>query len=109
MRIHYNNFDEQYRYIQETACGRQACTVLIMVAFDVDAMAATRMLTQLLRSDHITYMIRPVVNFDEVKATYKTSMTADIKTIFMVNCGAVSCFSCIFCIFWLISLLISDQ
>jgi hypothetical protein len=90
MRVHFNSFDEQYQYILAEACGRQACSVLILVAFDVDGMAATRMLTQLFRSDHITYMIRPVVNFDEVKSAIKTSMTKDIKSVIMVNCGSVS-------------------
>jgi hypothetical protein len=89
MRVHFNSFDEQYQYILAEACGRQACSVLILVAFDVDGMAATRMLTQLFRSDHITYMIRPVVNFDEVKSAIKTSMTKDIKSVIMVNCGSV--------------------
>ena len=47
------------------------------------------MLTQLLRSDNIAYTIRPVLNCDEVVHTYNTFVTEDIKSIFMINCGAV--------------------
>lgn len=53
-------------------------------------MASCKMLTQLLRSDNIAYTIRPVLNFDEVVHTYQSFMTDDIKSIFMLNCGAVS-------------------
>lgn len=53
-------------------------------------MAATKMLTQLLRADNIAYTIRPVSNFDEVKVVVQTNMTADIKSVFLINCGAVS-------------------
>jgi hypothetical protein len=53
-------------------------------------MASCKMLTQLLRSDHIAYTIRPVLNFDEVIHNFHSFLTEDIKTIFMINCGAVS-------------------
>jgi hypothetical protein len=57
-------------------------------------MASTRMLTQLLRSDNIAYTIRPVLHFDDVKHNFNTFLTSDIKTIFMINCGAVSIYHC---------------
>lgn len=53
-------------------------------------MAASKMLTQMLRSDNIPYAIRPVSNFDDVIFTIQNNVTADIKTVFMINCGAVS-------------------
>lgn len=52
-------------------------------------MAAAKMLTQLLRGDNIAYIVRPVANFDDVKNTISNNLTTDIKTVFMVNCGAV--------------------
>ena len=79
-----------YQEIKQSACGRQACTVMIFVAYEVDAMASARMLTQLLRSDHIAYSLRPVLNFQEVQYNYKSFLTTDIRTVFMINCGAVS-------------------
>lgn len=53
-------------------------------------MAATKMLTQLLRSDNIAYSLKPVANFDEVVQSMQESLTADIKSVFLINCGAVS-------------------
>jgi hypothetical protein len=90
VRKAYSDIEETYHQIKRTACGRQACSVMIMVANEVDAMAASRMLTQLLRADNIAYTIRPVSNINHVKQCYASCMTSDIKTIFMMNCGAVS-------------------
>jgi NifU-like protein involved in Fe-S cluster formation len=52
-------------------------------------MAATKMLTQLLRGDSIAYVVRPVSNFDEIKQTLNENITSDTKSVFMLNCGAV--------------------
>lgn len=60
------------------------------VLLKVDAMASAKMLTLQLRRDNIAYSLRPVHNFEEAEYAYKTFMTSDIKTIFMINCGAVS-------------------
>jgi hypothetical protein len=35
VRCGYNQFEEQYGLIKESACGRQACSVLIFVALEV--------------------------------------------------------------------------
>lgn len=96
VRYNYSEFEEQYKEIIKVAAGRKACTVLILVAFDVDAMASARMLTQQLRRDDITYERVSVMNFDEVKAVVKGSLANedhDIKTVFLINCGAVSSLS----------------
>ncbi len=111
MRFGYNQFEDQYNLIKQSSCGRQACSVLIFVAlevnshinldfslsftfswlkYQVDAMAATKMLTQLLRSDNIAYNLKPVANFDEVVQSMQDLVTSDIKTVFLINCGAVS-------------------
>eukprot|EP01040_Poterioochromonas_malhamensis_P020538 gene20538-24542_t len=92
VRYNYSEFEEQYKEIIKVAAGRKACTVLILVAFDVDAMASARMLTQQLRRDDITYERVSVMNFDEVKAVVKGSLANedhDIKTVFLINCGAI--------------------
>jgi hypothetical protein len=71
-------------------------------------MAATKMLTQLLRADTIAYTIRTVSNFDEVKIVVKTYLTSDIKSVFLLNCGAVR-FQC-YCILvlFLIVIVVTD-
>lgn len=53
-------------------------------------MASCRMLTQLLRIDNIAYALRPVSNFEQVAKNYQSFVTPEIKTIIMINCGAVS-------------------
>jgi CDC45-like protein len=51
------------------------------------------MLTQLLRADNIAYTIKPVSNFSQVVQNYRNYVTPEIKTVIMINCGAVR--SCI--------------
>ena len=119
VRLSYLDIANSYQEVKQAACGRQACSVMILVAYEVscqfgnfhshqtqrldifsfdflfslfvqvDAMASCKMLTQLLRSDNIAYTIRPVLNVDEVIHTFQSFLTEDIKSIFMVNCGAV--------------------
>ncbi len=61
---------------------------MILVANDVDAMAAARMLTQQLRTDNIAYTLRPVANFSQVIWNREQFLTDQISVIFMINCGA---------------------
>jgi hypothetical protein len=42
------------------------CTVLVLVAPDVDAMASCRIVTYLLRNDNISYQIKPVFDYGDV-------------------------------------------
>jgi hypothetical protein len=35
VRVSYQNIEEQYEQIKEAACGRQACSVMILVAHEV--------------------------------------------------------------------------
>jgi len=58
----------------------------------VDAIAATKMITQMLRADSIAYIVRPVANYDEMKLEVEKNLTSDtdIKSVFLINCGAVS-------------------
>lgn len=52
-------------------------------------MASAKILTQLLRTDNIAYKIRPVANFSNISQAFEEIDIMDIKTIFMINCGAV--------------------
>lgn len=114
VRVKIQDIDGAYEEVKRDACGRQACSVMILCADEVrtfiwivivvfgagncftyslsqiDAMASTRMLTQLLRADNIAYTYRFVSNVSQLKHHYDTSRTADIKSLFLINCGAVS-------------------
>jgi hypothetical protein len=94
VRVSYGDIESSYDDIKKSACGRKACSVMILVASEVDAMASARMLTQQLRSDNVTYTLRPVSDFSQVQLNRDSFVTEQIKTIFMINCGAV-CTSCI--------------
>ena len=59
----------------------------------IDAMSTARMLTQFLREDNISYTIRCVSNMTQVCDCFEASKTVDIKSIFLINCGAVSLIS----------------
>mmetsp|Transcript_24549 Transcript_24549/g.45758 ORF Transcript_24549/g.45758 Transcript_24549/m.45758 type:complete len:534 (-) Transcript_24549:1114-2715(-) len=85
----YDNMDEVYEGVKQAACGRQACSVMLLVATEVDAIASARILTKLLRSDNITYKIRPVANFSHIQETIAEFTDMDIRTVFMINCGAI--------------------
>eukprot|EP01038_Epipyxis_sp_PR26KG_P005061 gene5061-7065_t len=89
VRRKFSEIDQSYNDIKQQSCGRQACTVMIFVAYEPDAMASTRMLTQLLRNDNIAYSIRPIINLEDMQHTYRSYLTQDIKTIILVNCGAI--------------------
>ena len=91
VRVAFKDISEKYEDVKEQACGRKACSVMVLVASEVDAMASSRMLTQMLRTDNIAYNLRPVANYSQIESLRSTiiSPDSDIKTIFMINCGAV--------------------
>lgn len=70
----------------------------------MDAIAAARILTKLFRSDNITYKIRPVANFSHIQETVAEFTEMDIKTVFMLNCGAVSQFCIQYDVFLIVML-----
>jgi len=35
VRVNFKDFGEHYDAIRQAACGRQACSILILVAFEV--------------------------------------------------------------------------
>jgi hypothetical protein len=46
VRLTYTEVVNVYYEVKRAACGRTACSVMIMVAYEVDAMASCKMLTQ---------------------------------------------------------------
>ena len=67
------------------------CTVLVLAAADVDALAACKILTYLLRNDHIAYQIKPVFGYGDVAsaAAQLASESSEIRNVVMLNCGAI--------------------
>jgi len=68
---------------------QQACTVMLLVAHEVDAMASAKMLTRILMFHNIAYTIKPVANLEQINRSFGEINDSDsIKTVFMLNCGA---------------------
>ena len=72
-----------YNSVVEASCEVQACSVAILVANEVDAMASCRILTTLLKRDNITYSIRPVANYSQVVRCLEEIKQSDFKTVFL--------------------------
>ncbi|XP_076453006.1 cell division control protein 45 homolog [Babylonia areolata] len=61
--------------------------VLILVAFDVDALCACKILQYLLQCDHIVYTIVPVAGKEDLEKAYVDN-SEGIQHVVMINCGA---------------------
>ena len=89
--VNYTELDGLFQDIKQRAlCSQQACNVMLLVANEVDAMAATRILTHILRSENIAYKVKPVCNVADIQETLQEMQSMEIKSLFMINCGAVS-------------------
>ncbi|XP_033747411.1 cell division control protein 45 homolog isoform X3 [Pecten maximus] len=60
--------------------------VLVLVAFDVDALCACKILQCLFQSDQILYTIVPVSGREELERAYVEN-SEGIKHVLMINCG----------------------
>jgi cell division control protein 45 len=63
-------------------------TVLILCNADVDAMAAARILSFMLRSDNITYQLRPCTSFSALKQLISSTTTNNLRALVLLNLGA---------------------
>ena len=92
VRLAYENqvkTEEVFDLVKQSAYGHQACTVMILVAHEVDAMSACKMLTRMLMFDNVAYTVRSVANEAQIRESLKAIGDGEsIKTVFMVNCGA---------------------
>eukprot|EP01041_Mallomonas_annulata_P001351 gene1351-2609_t len=89
MIVKYEQIDTIYEDIRNDSCGRQACSVVLLVANEVDAMAAAKLFTLVLRSDNIAYKLRPVANFSHIIKCIKEFAAMEIKSVVLINCGAI--------------------
>lgn len=69
MLLDQRRLDFAYEQIvQDAAKARGACTVLVFVAPNCDAMCACRILSYMLRADAISYKIKPVAGYGDIAA-----------------------------------------
>jgi hypothetical protein len=69
------------------------CVVCVSLV-QVDAISSADILTQFLKKDNIAYAIRYVTSMSEVAHCVEACKSLDIKSIFLINCGAVSACGC---------------
>ncbi|KAJ1912539.1 DNA replication initiation factor cdc45 [Mycoemilia scoparia] len=87
-------YEEAYKRILEGSAkaikeGAGACTVLLLVADDPDAICALRILIWLLKQDNIAYKTVPIGNYADLSRVNKETIekSREIKSIVMINCG----------------------
>jgi len=78
VRVSYTDINASYEEVKKLACGRKACSVMLLVAAEVDALASARMLAQQLRADNIAYTLRCVTNFQQVLFSRQRYLTEQI-------------------------------
>jgi cell division control protein 45 len=91
MLLKQNDVEAAYDQINHDAAeANGACSVLIFVAPNADAMCACRILCSMLRSDVISYKIVPVNGYADLDAANAELITGneDLRTVIMLNCGA---------------------
>ncbi|CAM9095461.1 unnamed protein product [Ectocarpus fasciculatus] len=92
MLLDQRRLDFAYEQIvQDAAKARGACTVLVFVAPNCDAMCACRILSYMLRADAVSYKIKPVAGYGDISAANEELIKGneDIRSVVMINCGAI--------------------
>ncbi|KAJ1463001.1 CDC45 family [Pelagophyceae sp. CCMP2097] len=87
MLIDRERFDDVYEAIKEKAVEGGACSVLILVAPDCDALCACQIITSMLKNDNVTFKVQPVGGYTEV-AEVGESLSETVRSVVMLNCGA---------------------
>ncbi|EGC39154.1 hypothetical protein DICPUDRAFT_27471 [Dictyostelium purpureum] len=81
-----NKFSEIYDIIKNDSLHGES--VLILVARDCDSISACKILTEILKSDSISYNIKPVSGLEDLENVDISLLeNEEIKSIIMINCG----------------------
>ncbi|KUF80487.1 Cell division control protein 45 [Phytophthora nicotianae] len=92
-------FHAAYGQIKHDALqSGSSCSVLILVALDVDALCAAEILTRLLRADMLSYSLLAVRGYEDVLQARETRIRGadgtlrgggELRSVIMLNCGAI--------------------
>ncbi|KAI9176166.1 DNA replication initiation factor cdc45 [Blastocladiella emersonii ATCC 22665] len=93
MYLPLERYDEAYERIKEDAQrAHGAETVLVLVAPDVDAVCACRLLVSQFRHDWIAHKVVPVATYSElldVGAELIARAGSEVRSVILVNCGGI--------------------
>ncbi|KAJ3189473.1 hypothetical protein HDU85_003104 [Gaertneriomyces sp. JEL0708] len=92
--VSFANLDNVYKRITSEAVknhGTGACTVLIFVTNDVDALCALNMLVTLFKSDYIAHKIVPVSGYTDLSTANSLHIedNEELRSIILLNCGGL--------------------
>ncbi len=63
--------------------------VIIFVSNDADALCAARILTALLKSDNVQYVVIPVLSFTQLEKEFDALKSKEnVRSLIFLNCGA---------------------
>lgn len=80
MLLDQRRLDFAYKQIvQDAAKARGACTVLVFVAPNCDAMCACRIFCYMLRADAVAYKIKPVAGYGDIAAANEDLIKVSIE------------------------------
>eukprot|EP00808_Paulinella_micropora_P021793 g56480.t1 len=90
MIIDKESLDEAYNSILHEALS-QVCTVLVFVSPETDSLCSLKILTHLLQTDSIQYLVKPVSGYEDIaRANEELIKGSDqFKSIIMLNCGGI--------------------
>jgi len=92
MLLRANEMRDIWERIKESAAASpDAITLLILVALDVDALAACAMLTRLLENDEISHNVKPLRDYGNLSEIFVDDIadSAELRNIVLINCGSV--------------------
>ncbi|EGG16230.1 cell division cycle protein 45 [Cavenderia fasciculata] len=84
-----SRFLDIYNLLKDDALAQGCETVLILVARDCDSIAACRILSEILKSDNISFNVKPVASYNDLEKVNESLLAGneELRTIVMINCG----------------------
>ncbi|RHY51166.1 hypothetical protein DYB34_002769, partial [Aphanomyces astaci] len=80
------HFRVAFKQVVSDAIDTHGASVLLLVALDVDSIAAVSILTSLLQAELVAYSMVPVAGYKQMAAM---TFSSEIRSIFLINCGAM--------------------
>ncbi|KAF1336570.1 Cell division control protein 45, partial [Globisporangium splendens] len=90
-------FHTAYGQIKHDGIKSGGCSVLILVAMDVDALCACEILTSLFKADFLSYSLLAVRGYDDILRVREARIRdeegnvkqSELRSVVMINCGAI--------------------
>ncbi|KAK4050288.1 DNA replication initiation factor cdc45 [Microbotryomycetes sp. JL201] len=89
MHIPASQYPTAYQSIVSRARGCTSATTFVLVAPDVDALCAARLLTSLLKNDDVLYTLIPVGSWSQLEQIKLRLEREDVRSLVLINLGAL--------------------